>query len=198
MSGLGLVILLQLSTAGTQAAPKKKKADVYFGSNEHVDTVNRRVHMDVYNVNHSNKRKGKFTFAIAPDTDINIARPDGKMMRNMTIHNLADMQWIWVSSFDGRTTRGLTGSAYTSYFGTLVAMEGSVITLKLNERRIGARRYKISAKEEPRGFEVPAKVLLHYKGKPVDPSFVGVGDSLQVTKLEKGGVVLITVLRKPE
>lgn len=196
LGGLFVVALMLLSVGGAQAAPKKKKADVYFGAIKSVDTVKRVVHVDVINVNHKTKGKGPRTFRVAPDAGFNIEQMDGKMMRNMTLHNVAESSWIWVSSYDGETAVGMTGSAYTSYLGTLVEAQGNTIRVKLDERTRGARRNKIRANDEPRIFLITEKVLYRYKGKIIDPSFIASDAYLRVTTLEKGGVVMITVLDK--
>lgn len=196
VGGFLLAALLLLSVGGAQAAPKKKKADVYFGAIKSVDTVNRVVHVDVINVNHNPKRKGPRSFVVAPNAGFNIEQMDGKIVRNMTLHNVAESSWIWVSSYDGETAIGMTGSALTSYIGTLVEVQGSTIRVKLDERTRGARRDRISSKEEPRSFLITEKVLYRYKGKIIDPSFIAHDAYLRITTLEKGGVVMITVLDK--
>ncbi len=196
IGGLFLAALLLLSVGGAQAAPKKKKADVYFAKIKSVDTVNRVVHVDVINLNHSSKVRGPRSFVVAPDAGIGIEQMDGKMMRKMTLHNVAEASWIWISSDDGKNTRNLTASSLTSYRGTLVEMKGSTILVKLDERSRGAREERISPKEEPRSFLITGKVLYRYKGKIIDPSFVAHDAYLRITTLEKGGVVMITVLDK--
>ncbi len=194
IGGLLFAALLLLSVDSAQAAPKKKKADVYFGAIKSVDTVNRVVHVDVINVNHNSKRRGPRSFTVAPNAGFNIEQMDGKIVRNMTLHNVAESSWIWVSSYDGETAIGMTGSSFTSYLGTLVEVQGSTVRVKLEERTRGTRRNKIPATDEPRSFLITEKVLYRYKGKIIDPSFIAHDAYLRVTTLEKGGVVMITVL----
>jgi hypothetical protein len=196
LGGIFLVALLLISVSSAQAAPKKKKADVYFGALKSVDVANRIVHVDVINVNHKSKGKGPRSFTVATDAGFSIEQMDGKIVRNMTLHNVAESSWIWVSSYDGQTAVGMTGSPYTSYLGNLVDVQGGTIRVKLDERTRGARRNKIPATDEPRSFMLTEKVLYRYNGKIIHPSFIASDAYLRVTSLEKGGVVMITVLDK--
>lgn len=190
----GLVCCLAglLGANAVQAA--QEKGDVYFGEIKSVDTVNRVVSIDMININRNEKAKGIRSFFVAPDANIVIERPDGRFDKNMTIYNVAVSRWAWIASFDGETTRDMSASGLTSYRGTLLEVQGNTIQLQLKERRRGARRDAISSKEKPRSFEIPENIVCRYKGKQIPPSLIGLGTYLEVTRQEKGGVVLVTVL----
>jgi hypothetical protein len=194
---LVVVAALLLSACGGKASPgSPEKGDVYFGLLKSVDTANRIIHMEVHNINireRAEKEDKSRSFYIHPNAKIIIEQPNGKMMPNMTLHNVAVSRWVWVATHDGEISADVAASSYVSFRGHLTKAEGNQITLKLNRRRVGRRVSSIGEKTPPRTFNIPGGTSILYKGQPVSPSLIGVGAHLEVTSLEGGGVVLITV-----
>lgn len=192
-----VVTALLLSVNAVKASPgSPEKGDVYFGLLKSVDTANRVIHMEVHNINireRAEKDEKLRSFYIHPNAKIGIEQPNGKMMQNMTLHNVAVSRWVWVATHDGEVSADVTASSYISFRGYLMEAQSNQITLKLNRRRVGRRVSSIGEKTAPRTFTIPGGVPILYKGQQVSPSLIGPGAHLEVTSLDGGGVVLITV-----
>lgn len=197
VSGCLFLSVLLLGANAVQASPgSPEKGDVYFGLLKSVDTANRVIHMEVHNINireRAEKEDKMRSFLIHPYAKISIEQPDGKMMQNMTLHNVAVSRWVWVATHDGEISADVAASSYISFRGHLMEAKGNQITLKLNRRRVGRRVSSIGEKTPPRTFNIPGGVPILYKGQQVSPSLIGPGAHLEVTSLDGGGVVLITV-----
>ena len=192
-----VAVALLLSANGVKASPgSPEKGDVYFGLLKSVDIANRIIHMEVHNINireRVEKDEKMRSFFIHPNAKIGIEQPNGKMMQNMTLHNVAVSRWVWVATHDGEVSADVTASSYISFRGHLQEAAGNQIKLKLNRRRVGRRVSSIGEKTEPRTFNIPGGVPILYKGRQVSPSLIGPGAHLEVTSVDGGAVVLITV-----
>ena len=188
---LCLLFLATLFSSVNAVKASPDKGVVYFGLLKSVDTANRVIHMEVHNIKagESLKKKEMRSFLIAPDAQIGIEQPNGKMVQNMMLYNVAGCRWVWVASHDGEVSWNVTASPYVSFRGHLIEAEGNQITLKLNLRRIGRRQTLIGEKTPPREFSIPAGTPCFYKGKQISPSLIGPGTHLEVTSIDGGGVV---------
>ena len=194
ISCLLFVATLLSGASGVKASPEK--GVVYFGLLKSVDTTNRVIQMEVLNLKagESLKKKETRSFLITPDAKIGIEQPNGKIMQNMTLHNVMASRWVWVASHDGEVSWEVTATSYVSDRGYLVEAEGEQVTLKLNMRRIGRRRIGVSEKTPPRKFTIAEGTPCFYKGKQISPSLIGPNTYLEVTSLDGGAVVLVTIL----